>query len=289
MYYLLVALASICFGFFPSVQNQLLLDGITPMALVVLGNGFCALFALIFCLITRQSIKANKKQILHALLTGVGLLMTNFLLNVAYTMIPIGFATMIHFMFPTVVCVIMVLFFGKKFSLLKLITIVAAIGGMACLAGGGFSGRLLGILVALCTAFTYAYYMISNDLSSLGELPPMTRCFYVNVFVTVIAFACSPFMKMTYPTHAGQWGWALLMGILLCTGYFLLNLGIDHMGSGVASFINMVEPLTSLIVSSLLYHYQITLISGLGCVLIICSLIFTALEDQRSEKAKPAC
>ncbi len=67
-----------------------------------------------------------------------------------------------------------------------------------------------------------------------------------------------------------------------------LNIGISHMGAGTAAFINMVEPMTSMIVSSILFHYHITVVAVIGCVLILCSLTFTALEDMKKQKADPA-
>jgi drug/metabolite transporter (DMT)-like permease len=63
---------------------------------------------------------------------------------------------------------------------------------------------------------------------------------------------------------------------MLCAAIFLINAGVKKIGAGAASFINMTEPVTSLVVSALVYRYALTPMALAGCALIVGSLFFAA-------------
>ncbi|MBQ1692550.1 MAG: EamA family transporter [Erysipelotrichaceae bacterium] len=48
---------------------------------------------------------------------------------------------------------------------------------------------------------------------------------------------------------------------------------MSGLGSTVAAFISTLEPITSLLFSNLLYHYELHLLTVIGSFLIILSLI----------------
>ena len=108
MGFLYVIAASILFGIFPSIQKSVMAAGATPIALVIICNGVAGLLSLCISLAQKKDIRVTRKQLTSLLLIGViGLFTTDFLLNIAYTLIPVGYVTMIHFLYPTLVCAAM--------------------------------------------------------------------------------------------------------------------------------------------------------------------------------------
>lgn len=274
---LLVILASALFGSFPSLQKYVLVSGVTPITLVIICNGVACLTSLAISIIRKKSIRVRKDQLISLALIGVvGLFLTDYLLDLAYLLIPVGYVTMIHFMYPALVCLFMTLLFRAKMNWMKIAAIVLSVVGLALLAGGGFSGSLSGIVIAALTAGTYAFYMIATDKTPAGEVDPLIRVFYTNLFVCVAGLVCSSKMDVSLPKTPSLWGCSILIGFLLCMAIMLINMGVQKLGAGIASFVNMVEPVTSLVVSFLVYHYSIGVFSVIGCVLILGSLIFAA-------------
>lgn len=274
---LIVILASALFGSFPSLQKYVLASGVTPITLVIICNGVACLTSLAISIIRKKSIRVRKDQLISLALIGVvGLFLTDYLLDLAYLLIPVGYVTMIHFMYPTLVCLFMTLLFRAKMNWMKIAAIVLSVVGLALLAGGGFSGSLSGIVIAALTAGTYAFYMIATDKTPAGEVDPLIRVFYTNLFVCVAGLVCSSKMDVSLPMTPSLWGCSILIGFLLCMAIMLINMGVQKLGAGIASFVNMVEPVTSLVVSFLVYHYSIGVFSVIGCVLILGSLIFAA-------------
>lgn len=210
--------------------------------------------------------------------------MTDYLLNVAYTMIPVGFTTMIHFFYPALVTMIMVVLFRENFTWKKLGAIVISIIGLALISGGDFSGKKIGIVIALMTAFTYAFYMIANDKTSARNVPLMVRSFYLNMFVVLTAIITNMVTKKAVlPVGAVNIGLSAMVGVMLCLAIVMLNAGISRLGAGKASFINMLEPITSLVVSTIVFKYTISLMAILGALLIIGSLILVAKDGDQQE------
>lgn len=196
MGYLFVILASILFGSYPSIQEHVMTTGATPLGMVIVCNSVAGLSSLIIGLIRRESFKLDKKMFGSLALTGIlGLFLTDYLLNTSYTMIPVGFTTMIHFLYPSLVCMTMVFVYKEKLTKGKVGAIVLSIVGLILLSGGDFSGDKRGVFVAIATAFAYGFYMISNDKSSVAKVPLMARSFYLNLFVAIAALITNIFTK----------------------------------------------------------------------------------------------
>ena len=285
MGYLFVILASILFGSYPSIQEHVMTTGATPLGMVIVCNSVAGLSSLIIGLIRRESFKLDKKMFGSLALTGIlGLFLTDYLLNTSYTMIPVGFTTMIHFLYPSLVCMTMVFVYKEKLTKGKVGAIVLSIVGLILLSGGDISGDKRGVFVAIATAFAYGFYMISNDKSSVAKVPLMARSFYLNLFVAIAALITNIFTKSAVlPSGAENIELSVLVGIMLCTALILMNAGIGILGAGKSSFINMLEPITSFVVSTIVFHYSITVTAILGSVLILGSLILVTLGEEKKQ------
>lgn len=284
--YFFVILASLLFAIFPTIQGDVLAGEMTPIAMCIVCNGCCCLFALIISLITRKSLKVNKRQLISLILIGIfGLFVTDYVLNVAYTLIPVGYVTMIHFIFPSIVCVVMAFAFKEGINWKKIAAIVFSIVGLALFAGGGFTGSLLGVIAAAITAVSYAFYMIANDKTPAAEVDPMVRVVYTNIVVTICSIIAATRLDCVFPTPAIDWIECVIIGLMLCMGIWLLTLGIDHVGAFSASFINMVEPIGSMIISAIFFGYTVGVPALIGSGLIIISMLFTIDWSTRKSKS----
>lgn len=282
MYYLLMIIASMLFGIYPSLQTMILDAGASPIALVMICNGIACTIGLTASLVTGQSLRVTRAQLLSLIAIGaLGLFTTDLVLNIAYRMLPVGYVTMIHFLYPTIVIIALALLFRQKMTRRKLLAIILSIAGLILLAGGGGNISLAGVLTALVTAFSYAFYMIASEKSPAGVLPAPVRLFYTNMIVTVCAliggfgFTRS---SLVFPQTPPMAALSILVGCLLGFAILLLNAAVTRLGSGTASFVNMIEPVTSLTVSTIVFRYPVRAGAFIGCLLILSSLLFIAKE-----------
>ena len=281
MYYLFVILASILFGTVPTVQEYVIRQGASPLGLVILCNSAAGAAALLAGAIRRESFKISGKTLLTLLLAGgVGLFLTDVLLNLAYSRIPVGLTTMIHFLYPTVVSIVMMLFFGEKLRLFRVWAILLSLAGLFCLFGGSIHGDITGMLAALVSAFCYAFYVMINAGERVSKTPLLVCIFYINLSSVAAALVVDGFIGASViPLSPIPILLGILAGLMLCAGLILLAAGIQRLGASKAAFLNMLEPLTSLLVSSLATRTVPGWLTLFGSALVVLSLTMYALSD----------
>ncbi|MEA5040137.1 MAG: DMT family transporter [Clostridiaceae bacterium] len=281
MGYFYVVLAAVLFGAAPTFQRQALLTGVTPAGLMVMTNGVTVLGAAVFALPRRRDLRVSGRQLLHLALMGVSMGLTGLLLNYAYNYLAVGFVTMIHFLYPSVVCIAMALFFREKLTPLKAGAAAVSVGGLALLSGGGSAGSFTGVLLAALSSLTYGFYVISNEKGSANTLPTVVKVMYSMFFSLMMNLCVALGTKAVFPFSGPALLPSLLAGVMIGSATFLLCVGIRHLGASTSAFINMLEPVTSLLVSALVYRYAVSARSGLGCALVLSSVLMTALGSRK--------
>ena len=208
-----VAGAATLLGIMPSLQKQVLVDGLPMNSLMAYTNLIITLVSLGMALLKKRSLRARPVQAIQAVLMGtVGMLLTALLLNNAYLYLPVGVAIMLNFLYPTVVCVVMGTVFRQGFTKLQAAAIVSSIAGMAFLAGKGGDLHPMGLLFALASAFTYGGYLIANEKGPANELPIETKLFYVSLPGTVIFWILAPATHTLAAPVGGGIGWLYVLG-----------------------------------------------------------------------------
>ena len=276
-----VAGAATLLGIMPSLQKQVLVDGLPMNSLMAYTNLIITLVSLGMALLKKRSLRARPVQAIQAVLMGtVGMLLTALLLNNAYLYLPVGVAIMLNFLYPTVVCVVMGTVFRQGFTKLQVAAIVSSIAGMAFLAGKGGDLHPMGLLFALVSAFTYGGYLIANEKGPANELPLETKLFYVSLPGTVIFWILAPATHTLAAPVGGGIGWLYVLGSGLFTvgGYFLMMYGIHRMGASTAAFVSMLEPIVSVVFGTIWFHDPITAGVVVGGILVLASILLIAID-----------
>jgi len=277
--------ASLLFGIVPSANKYVMLGGISAEDTTFWGQ--CTICALSYLLLRLQRGRpaVPPRDAARLMLVGaVGMGATTFLLNSACRLIAVGLATVLHFLYPSVVSVAMVLFFGQAMTKHKAVAIVCSVAGMCLIAGlqGSGGGRLLGAVLALLSGLTYAFYIIANDKGAVSAYPLLVKLFYASagsaVLMSVPALAGGGLSFPKGPAAA-----AALFGVCgagCLTAFYLITAGIRRIGAGTASFVNMLEPVTSVVVGTLLYRDRLTPAMALGILLVLFSVFLAALDGR---------
>ena len=168
-------------------------------------NVFCVIWCVLFLKLRGKSIKIEKQEIVPVLLYGVtGAGITGLLIIGASCYMPIGLATMLHFLYPLVVVLITVALFKEKISLKILISCIMALGGMILMNGGG-EFNIRGVIMAILSAFTYAIYIIALDKSRIKEMDPLCLIAYSLMFFSLLTVSISiPFNLLVLPSSLAE-------------------------------------------------------------------------------------
>lgn len=285
-----VAGAATLLGIMPSLQKQVLVDGLPMNSLMAYTNLIMTLVSLGMALLKKRSLRARPVQAIQAVLMGtVGMLLTALLLNNAYLYLPVGVAIMLNFLYPTVVCVVMGTVFRQGFTKLQVAAIISSIAGMAFLAGKGGDLHPMGLLFALVSAFTYGGYLIANEKGPANELPLETKLFYVSLPGTVIFWILAPATHTLAAPVGGDIGWLYVLGSGLFTvgGYFLMMYGIHRMGASTAAFVSMLEPIVSVVFGTIWFHDPITAGVVVGGILVLASILLIAIDGAHPPRRNP--
>jgi len=283
---LAVVVASFLYGIMPIFTKRVLMEGMTSGSVVFYRLFFAAVFSFIILKITKADMSVTGQQFAHLTIFGIiGFGATMALLTVAYSLIPTGLATMLHFTYPLFVTIVMAVAFREKLSALKIISCVCALGGLALMAD--FSRlSVVGIIMAVCSGVTYACYVIANRKSSFANLPGLVIVFYVSsaaaVFFGIKAVVMKEFML---PKNMICLGLLLIIAIF-CTiiTLYLLTYGIKTLGASTASVLNMLEPVISLLAGMVVYKEAVALKGIAGCVLVVLSGLAVAFDSANQQQ-----
>ncbi|MBQ8605029.1 MAG: DMT family transporter [Oscillospiraceae bacterium] len=284
---LAVVAASFLYGVMPVFTKRVLNEGMTSGALVFFRLLFAAIFSFIALKATGADISVTKQQMVHMAVFGIiGFGATMAFLTVAYSLIPTGLATMLHFTYPLFVTLVMAAF-GEKLSRARLISCLCALAGLAMMAD--FSRlSVMGIVFAIVSGMTYACYVIANKKSSFAGLPGMVIVFYVSCFAATF-FGLKAVVTKEFMLPPNGKSLVLLMMIgLFCTvvTLFLLTYGIKTLGASKSSVLNMLEPVVSLIAGMIVYKESVSILGICGCIMVVVSGLVVAFDNGGEEKVK---
>ena len=282
-----VAGAATLLGIMPTLQKQVLLDGLHMNSLMFYSNLIILLVSAAMALAEGKSLRAKPAQLVQALAMGVvGMLITSLLLNTALVYLPVGMTIMFNFLYPAVVCVVMGTVFRQGFSKLQVVAIVCSIAGMVFLAGEGGNMELMGVLAALASAFTYGAYLIANEKGPANDLPIEAKLFYVALPGTVLWGVVAPATgTMQLPSSPSGWLFVLGAGLFNVGGYFLMMYGISRMGASTAAFVSMLEPIVSMVFGTVWFHDPVTQGMVIGGLMVLASILLIAVDGNRKAKA----
>jgi len=279
--------ASVAFGFAPVFAKEITGTGMDTISMLVSTNAVALIVSGAVLLVRKSELKVTKKQLWQLLVFGGGGYgLTILLLNSAYRFLPIGLGVMLHFIYPTVVTVGMVVFFKERISVMKAAAVIVSIAGLFLILDTSGETSFLGAALALGSGLAYAVYVAANRKCNYSGLPP-----YVIVFSTVavpflgfITFQLITGNLMLPPTARA---WILVAGAGVVDhlfAVFMLTCAIRRLGATNAAIGNMLEPVTSVLAGAALYSDRIPLISLGGCALVLLAVLFIVLDERRTAR-----
>ena len=278
--YIYTALSAITFGLMPLLTKIIIARGATSLTIAFFRVFYVTIVLFFVLKLKKIDLRLEKRELLSALLTSIfGSGLTIIILNESYNYVDTGIATSLHFLYPLFVAILCCFFYGEKIKKKQIISLSFALVGIICFMSKG-NGSLFGYFLAIASGLTYAFYLVKMDKTGLVKMNALKLSFYLALFTTIEIFTINLFMQdVVFKMDAIAYG--LLLVLALSASFLatvLLQQGVLLLGSTRASFICLLEPVTSMIVGILFLGEAFTLNKGLGGLAIIISLIIFLKE-----------
>lgn len=275
-------LSSASFGLIPLFALPAMQQGMHFESILLYRFVFAALALGAILLLNGQSFRIQQKEIPSLLLLAFLYLVSAVFLFWGYQFMASGVATTLHFMYPVLTTLIMMLFFREKKSVWRFAAISLAVAGVFFLSSGDGSGTvtLAGILIVLLSALGYALYLVTVSQLKIGRMKGLKLTFWVFLFGSLLLLIgiapTTGVQSIPDTTTAGN----LVMLALIPTVISNLALvrAVKSIGSTLTSVLGAMEPVTAVCIGIFIFGEAFTTGIGLGIGLIIAAVTVIILK-----------
>lgn len=275
-------ISSASFGLIPLFAIPAMQHGMDFMNVISYRFLFATISLAVLLKIRKVSFGIQKSDLPTLLLLSFFYIISSVFLLWGYKFMPSGVATTIHFMYPVVTTVIMMLFFREKNSVARTLAILMAIAGVYSLSYSDSKGEtdLLGVVIVLISAVGYALYLVAVGQRKNQSLKGLKLTFYVFLFSTIILLAGMLSTGNMHPipdyTTAGN---LLLLAIIptIVSNLTLIE-AIKYIGATRTSVLGAMEPVTAVVVGIAVFGETFTVSIAIGIMLIVSAVTIIILK-----------
>lgn len=275
-------LSSASFGLIPLFTIPAMHRGMNFESILFYRFLFATIALGCILVLDKQSFRIRLKEIPSLLLLAFFYLVSSLFLIWGYEFMASGIATTIHFMYPVLTTLIMMLFFREKKSAWRFAAIALAVTGVSALSYGDASGNIsmIGLFIVLLSALGYAFYLVTVSQLKVGQMKGLWLTFYVFLFGTSFLLIG---VTTTHTIHSiPDWHTAgnLILLALIPTVISNLSLvrAVKSIGSTLTSVLGAMEPVTAVCVGICMFGEPFTHYIGIGIFLIITAVILIILK-----------
>ena len=279
-------ITGITYGLNPLFAVPLMKNGAATESILFFRYAFAVLLLGLFLLLRKQSFRVSGKQI--GVLFVLGLLYTSssiFLFD-AYEYIASGLATTLVFLYPVLVAIIMV-FLKVVPSWPVWLAIAATFGGVLIMTQSDGSQTInpIGVLLSIASALVYALFIvIINRSKAIAGISISLLTFYA-LLVGAIVFIGKILSSDTAIT-AGittEADWLNLVRLALLptiVSTATLAIASRNIGATKASVLGVFEPITAIIVGTLMFGEPLTtnIIVGISIAMVAVTFMITVTK-----------
>lgn len=284
------SISSASFGFSPLFSLGLLSAGLSSFDVLSYRWFIAGLVLMIYAACKKKSLRLNsfdeaRKIILISALRSI----TAITLLIGFANISSGIASTINFMYPVIVSVCMMVFFGEKRSLMDIIAILVSIFGVYLLASGdsiiveGGNTRL-GLICSLISAFSFAAYYIVMKQVKADKIEVVKFTTWVMMLSAVYFIACAFIFdgKLTIVTDGRSWLNILGLGLWATMVSNITGVkAVRRIGPTQTSILGALQPVTAVILGVLFLGEHLYLRSCVGILLILISVSIVVMHQKK--------
>ena len=285
---LYAVLSAVIFGTSPIFFKTIAANGINTTTHVVVRSAITMLLTAILAVANKQPILLKGRLLRDAMLAFVaGQGLTAILLNSSYAYLPAGMATSLHFVYPSVVMLVCVLLFRERVNAFKLCALGLSMAAIVLMTDQLAAGQLAGIVLAVASGCSYAFYILFLGRTALKDLPVWTFAFWGSfgcVIAGTILGVSTHSLDLSGATVKSFSLMLVMVPLQSVLAVRLFQLGVRYTGATAAALLSTMEPVTSAVLGALLLRETLSTPKIAGCAAIVLSIVLVALGSARAEE-----
>ena len=284
------AISSMSFGFSPLFSLGLIAAGLSDFDILSYRWLIAALVLMTYAFCKKKSLRLNSfdefwKVILLSALRSI----TSITLLLGYVNISSGIASTINFMYPVIVTICMMLFFGEKRSKIDFVAIAASIFGVYLLASGNSiivegGNTKLGLACSLISAISFAAYYIVLKQVKADKIEVVKFTTWI-MMLSAFYFIICAFMfngRITIVTDMKSWAEILGLGLWATMVSNITGVkGIRRIGPTMTSVLGALQPVTAVILGVLFLGEHLYTRSLIGITIILIAVTIIVLHQNK--------
>lgn len=278
----LVMLSALMYGATPMLTKQTYALGSNSMTSSLMRATLALPLLVLINVVKGEPLKMKRHELLPMTAAGLCGGATMILLASSYAFIPVGTATVLHFVYPVIVAVLGRIFFGNRLTKSKLIALVLSVAGILCFFERGGSLDLRGVALALGSGLTFAMNMLLMERPAIRDMWYLRTGLYNAVFSALCA-AGYGLATGTIRTDFDPVCFLYMFAVSVLTMMVALpalKVGVRRLGGLASSVLSTLEPISSVILGAVIFKEVISLPRLLGCVLVLSGVIVVAFADR---------
>lgn len=286
------SISSASFGFSPLFSLGLLAAGLSDFDVLSYRWLIAAIVLMTYAFSKKKTLRLNSfdeawKIVLLSALRSI----TSITLLIGYANISSGIASTINFMYPVIVAICMMLFFGERRSFVDFLAIVGAILGVYLLASGdsivveGGNTRL-GLTCSLISAISFAAYYIVMKQTKADKIEVVKFTTWIMMLSALYFIVCAFVFngKLTIVSDIKSWGYILGLGLWATMVSNITGVkAIRRIGPTQTSILGALQPVTAVILGVIFLHEHLYIRSCIGICLILTAVSIIVMHQQRKK------
>lgn len=284
------AISSASFGFSPLFSIALLAAGLSNFDVLSYRWLVAGVVLLVYALIKKKRLLLNSfeeawKIVVLSILRAI----TSVTLLIGYANISSGIATTINFMYPVIVAICMMLFFGEKKSPIDIGAILVSIFGIYLLASGDSivvegGDTKLGLTCSIISAFSFAAYYILMKLFKADKIEVVKFTTWIMMLSAFYFFVCALIFEGKFPVVRDGTSWLNILGLGLWATMVSNITGVKairRIGPTHTSILGALQPVTALVLGVLFLGEHLYVRSMIGISLILAAVSIIVIHQKK--------
>ena len=280
-------ITGVTYGLNPLFGIPLMNNGAAVESILFFRYSIAVALLGLFLLLTKQSFKITARQAGVLLVLGLLFTSSSIFLFQSYNYIASGLATTLIFLYPVLVAIIMV-FLRVVPSWPVWLAIIATFAGVLVMTqgSGGEAVNPIGVVLSLCSALAYAFFIvIINRSKVIADISNTLLTFYA-LMVGALVFLAQILLSDTAITAGISTGgdWLNLVGLAILptiVSTATLAIATRNIGATKASVLGVFEPITAILVGTLMFGEPLTTNIVVGITIAIIAVTFMISVTKR--------
>lgn len=284
------AISSASFGFSPLFSIGLLAAGLSNFDVLSYRWGIAGIVLMIYSFIKKKTLRFNSfDEVWKVILLSALRSITSVTLLIGYANISTGIASTINFMYPIVVALCMMMFFGDRKSPVDIAAIAVSFFGVYLIASGDSliiegGNTTLGLTCSIISALSFAAYYILMKQIKADKIEVVKFTTWIMLLSAIYFIVCAFIFegKLTVVTEGKSWLYILGLGLWsTMVSNFTGVKAIRRIGPTLTSILGALQPLTAVILGVIFLHEHLYMRSLIGIVMIMAAVSIVVLHQKK--------